>query len=78
MDVSQTWLEPSYYVEQLNLENAILDLSSDVIEYISENEVGEAFEFQTKHIDAFLGYLTYANVSLQATYDELLTLSTLF
>jgi len=75
MDVFQTWLEPSYYVEQLNLENAILDLSKDVIDYISENEVSEAFEFQTKHIDAFLGYLTYANVSLQSVYDELLTSS---
>jgi transaldolase len=31
MDVFQSWLEPSYYVEQLNLENAILDLSKDVI-----------------------------------------------
>jgi len=72
LSIFQSWLEPSYYVEQLNLDNAILNLSKDVIEYISEHEVGEAFEFQTKHIDAFLGYLAYANVSLQSTYEELL------
>jgi len=72
LSIFQSWLEPSYYVEQLNLDNAILNLSKDVIEYISEHELGEAFEFQTKHIDAFLGYLAYANVSLQSTYEELL------
>ena len=75
LSIFQSWLEPSYYVEQLNLDNAILNLSKDVIEYISEHEVGEAFEFQTKHIDAFLGYLAYANVSLQSTYEELLQTS---
>jgi transaldolase len=75
LEVFQPWLEPSYYVEQLNLDNAILNLSKDTIEYISEHEVGEAFEFQTKHIDAFLGYLAYANVSLQSTYEELLQTS---
>ena len=75
LSIFQSWLEPSYYVEQLNLDNAILNLSKDVIEYISEHEVGEAFEFQTKHIDAFLGYLAYANVSLQSTYEELLQAS---
>jgi transaldolase len=71
LNVEQNWLEKSYYVEQLNLENSSLVLDKDLID-ILDDDLEDSFEFQTKHIDAFLGYLAYANVSLQATYEKLL------
>jgi transaldolase len=71
LDVEQSWLEKNYYVEQLNLENGSLVLNRDLID-ILDDDLDDSFEFQTKHIDAFLGYLAYANVSLQATYEKLL------
>jgi len=70
--VYQNWLDKGYYVEQLNLHNAILNLPIDVIDYYEDEKMPEAFEFQTKHIDAFLSYLSYANISLQSTYEILL------
>jgi len=70
--VKQSWLEPDYYVEQLNLPNSVLTLPLDVIEYIKDKELGESFHFQTKHIDAFFSYLTPANVSMQKTYEKLM------
>jgi transaldolase len=71
LNVEQNWLEKNYYVEQLNLENGSLVLNRDLID-ILDDDLDDSFEFQTKHIDAFLGYLAYANVSLQATYEKLL------
>ena len=70
--VKQSWLEPDYYVEQLNLPNSVLTLPLDVIEYIKDKELEESFHFQTKHIDAFFSYLTPANVSMQKTYEKLM------
>jgi len=70
--VKQDYLEPDYYVEQLNLENSVLTLPLDVINYIKNKELNEAFHFQTKHIDAFFSYLTPANISMQKTYDKLM------
>ena len=37
--VKQSWLEPDYYVEQLNLPNSVLTLPLDVIEYIKDKEL---------------------------------------
>ena len=70
--VKQDYLEPDYYVEQLNLPNSILTLPLDVINYIKDKELKESFHFQTKHIDAFFSYLTPANISMQKTYDKLM------
>ena len=70
--IHQSWLEPEYYLKQLNLHNAILDVPQELFEEIDFDEIGEAFEFQTKHIDAFFSYLTPANISIQATYETLL------
>ena len=70
--VKQDYLEPDYYVEQLNLENTVLTLPLDVINYIKDKELNEAFHFQTKHIDAFFSYLTPANISMQKTYEKLM------
>jgi len=70
--VKQDYLNPDYYVEQLNLENSVLTLPLDVINYIKDKELNEAFHFQTKHIDAFFSYLSPANISMQKTYDKLM------
>jgi transaldolase len=70
--VKQDYLEPDYYVEQLNLPNSVLTLPLDVINYIKNKELNEAFHFQTKHIDAFFSYLTPANISMQKTYEKLM------
>jgi transaldolase len=70
--VRQPWLSPDYYVEQLNLPDAVLTLPLEVIEVIREKELEDSFEFQTKHIDAFLSYLTPLGISMQATYEKLM------
>jgi len=71
--VKQSWLQPDYYVEQLNLPNSVLTLPLDVIEFIKQKEeLNDSFEFQTKHIDAFFSFLTPANISMQKTYDKLM------
>jgi len=70
--VKQDYLNPDYYVEQLNLPNSVLTLPLDVINYIKDKELNEAFHFQTKHIDAFFSFLTPANISMQKTYEKLM------
>ncbi len=70
--VKQSWLNPDYYVEQLNLPHSVLTLPLDVIECIKDKELNESFHFQTKHIDAFFSYLTPANISMQKTYEKLM------
>jgi transaldolase len=70
--VKQDYLEKDYYVTQLNLDNSVLTLPLDVIEYIKNKELSPAFEFQTKHIDAFFSFLTPANISMQQTYEKLM------
>jgi transaldolase len=70
--VKQDYLEADYYVTQLNLDNSILTLPLDVIEYIKNKELSPAFEFQTKHIDAFFSFLTPANISMQQIYNTLM------
>jgi transaldolase len=70
--VKQNYLEPDYYVTQLNLDNSVLTLPLDVINYIKNKELNPAFEFQTKHIDAFFSFLTPANISMQQVYETLM------
>jgi len=70
--VKQDYLDKDYYVEQLNLPNSVLTLPLDVIHYIQDKELNEAFHFQTKHIDAFFSFLTPANISMQKTYEKLM------
>jgi len=70
--VKQDYLEKDYYVKQLNLPNSVLTLPLDVIEYIKDKELENAFEFQTKHIDGFFSFLTPANISMQNVYDTLM------
>jgi len=70
--VQQPWLEPDYYVQQLNLPDSVLTLPLEVIDALGDEEPDPSFEFQTKHIDAFLSYLTPLNISMQATYDKLM------
>jgi transaldolase len=70
--VKQKYLKPDYYVTQLNLDNSVLTLPLDVIEFIKDKELNPAFEFQTKHIDAFFSFLTPANISMQQTYETLM------
>ena len=70
--VKQPWLEPDYYVKQLNLPNTVMTLPLDVIEHIRGEELEDSFEFQTKHIDAFLSYLSPLNISMQKTYEKLM------
>ncbi|RUM56493.1 MAG: transaldolase, partial [Nautilia sp.] len=43
--VKQDYLEKDYYVKQLNLPNSVLTLPLDVIEYIKDKELEDAFEF---------------------------------
>lgn len=75
LTIHQPWLDENYYIEQLNLHNAILNLPRNLIEAIDIEDLTPSFEFQTKHIDAFFSYLTLANISLQSTYETLLTQS---
>jgi transaldolase len=70
--VKQPWLEADYYVEQLNLPNSVLTLPLEVLDVVRDKELQPSFEFQTKHIDAFLSYLTPLNISMQATYEKLM------
>ena len=71
--VKQDYLEPDYYVQNLNLSNSVLTLPLDVIEVLKEkDEIEESFHFETKHIDAFFSFLAPANISMQKIYEELL------
>lgn len=70
--VKQSYLEPDYYVQNLNLPNSILTLPLDVIHAIKDKELDESFSFETKHIDAFISYLAPAGIQLQNVYQELL------
>jgi transaldolase len=36
------------------------------------DRLNPAFEFQTKHIDAFFSFLTPANISMQQVYETLM------
>ncbi len=69
--VKQKYLEKDYYVKNLYLPNSVLTLPPDVIEYIKDEDLEEAFLFQTKHIDAFFSFLTPSGISLQKVYQEL-------
>ena len=70
--VKQNYLDADYYVEQLNLNNSVLTLPLDVINFIKGKELNESFHFETKHIDAFFSFLTPANISMQKTYEKLM------
>jgi transaldolase len=70
--VKQDYLDKDYYVKQLNLNNSILTLPLDVIDFIKGEELDESFHFETKHIDAFFSFLTPANISIQKTYEKLM------
>ena len=69
--VKQGYLPKDYYVENLYLPDSVLTLPLDVIEEIKDKEIEESFHFQTKHIDAFFGFLTPAGISMQKIYGEL-------
>ena len=69
--VKQSYLPKDYYVENLYLPHSVLTLPLDVIENIKDKELEDSFHFQTKHIDAFFGFLTPAGISMQKVYGEL-------
>ena len=69
--VKQSYLPKDYYVQNLYLPDSVLTLPLDVIEEIKDKEIDESFPFQTKHIDAFFGFLSPAGISLQNAYNEL-------
>ena len=69
--VKQNYLPKDYYVENLYLPHSVLTLPLDVIEEIKDKELEESFHFQTKHIDAFFGFLAPAGISMQKVYGEL-------
>ncbi len=69
--VKQSYLPKDYYVENLYLPHSVLTLPLDVIEEIKNKELEDSFHFQTKHIDAFFGFLTPAGISMQKVYKEL-------
>ncbi|WP_024786843.1 MULTISPECIES: transaldolase [unclassified Lebetimonas] len=69
--VKQSYLPKDYYVQNLFLPNSVLTLPLDVIEAIKDKELEESFHFQTKHIDAFFGFLTPAGINMQKIYQEL-------
>jgi transaldolase len=69
--VKQDYLPKDYYVQNLYLPNSVLTLPLDVIEVIKDKELEESFHFQTKHIDAFFGFLTPAGINMQKVYQEL-------
>ena len=69
--VKQSYLPKDYYVENLYLPHSVLTLPLDVIEEIKNKEIEDSFHFQTKHIDAFFGFLAPAGISMQKVYGEL-------
>ena len=69
--VKQSYLPKDYYVENLYLPHSVLTLPLDVIEEIKDKELEDSFHFQTKHIDAFFGFLAPAGISMQKVYGEL-------
>ena len=69
--VKQSYLPKDYYVENLYLPHSVLTLPLDVIENIKDKELEDSFHFQTKHIDAFFGFLTPVGISMQKVYGEL-------
>ena len=69
--VKQSYLPKDYYIENLYLPHSVLTLPLDVIEEIKEKELEDSFHFQTKHIDAFFGFLSPAGISMQKVYGEL-------
>jgi len=70
-DIHQPWLETDYYIKQLNLPHSVISVSPETAGQIADTDIDDSFEFQTKHIDAFLSYLTPVNISLQQTYEKL-------
>ncbi len=69
--VKQDYLPKDYYVKNLNLPHSVITLPPDVIEEIKDKEIEESFHFQTKHIDAFLSFLSPAGINMQKVYQEL-------
>ncbi|WP_457564048.1 transaldolase [Caminibacter pacificus] len=69
--VKQEYLPKDYYVQNLYLPHSVLTLPLDVIEEIKDKELEESFHFQTKHIDAFMSFLTPAGINMQKVYQEL-------
>ncbi len=69
--VKQEYLPKDYYVQNLYLPHSVLTLPLDVIEEIKNKELEDSFHFQTKHIDAFFGFLAPAGISMQKVYQEL-------
>jgi len=69
--VKQPDLPKDYYVKNLYLPHSVLTLPPDVIEVIKDEEIEEAFHFQTKHIDGFFSFLTPAGINMQKVYQEL-------
>ena len=69
--VKQDYLPKDYYVKNLNLPHSVMTLPPDVIEEIKDKEIEESFHFQTKHIDAFLSFLSPAGINMQKVYQEL-------
>jgi len=69
--VKQDYLPKDYYVRNLNLPHSVITLPPDVIEEIKDKEIEESFHFQTKHIDAFLSFLSPAGINMQKVYQEL-------
>jgi len=69
--VKQEGLPVDYYVRNLYLPEAILTLPLEVLNRIIGEELEESFLFQTKHIDAFFGFLTPAGINLSQIYSQL-------
>ena len=69
--VKQSYLPKDYYVQNLYLPHSVLTLPLDVIEEIKNKEIDDSFHFQTKHLDAFFGFLAPAGISMQKVYGEL-------
>jgi transaldolase len=71
MDGADVGIEPSYYVENLTHPGTIHFLSPALCATISEQEIEESFHFQTRHIDAFFGFLAPAGIALSSAEEEL-------
>ena len=71
VDVTAPEVEETYYLHNLALPGAHFLLSPGMYQKVADQTFEESFHFQTRHLDAFFGYLAPAGISLGATQEAL-------
>ncbi len=64
-------LSDTYYIENLNLPGVEMLLGTELFETAKDRAFEESFHFQSRHLDAFFGFLAPASISIQDTEQKL-------